>query len=201
MTAMIVHDRRLLGFTPRGYAFSFIVDRQTRLAEIIGMVRANGRTRRIDTLHIFCHGLAARADLGQQMSTSERHGGFGLELGNEGLTLETVARTHAWRGLVGQIVLFACHPAETSGGNAGTRGDGRRFCGELCLWTGAEVIGARDEQRYAHIEQDFWSTYVFDSTPLDFGAWEGPVYRFTPDRPEGVVFTPRPHDPLRPLVY
>lgn len=200
-TTMILHDTRLLGATPHGYDFSFATNENTPLADAVGMVRACGQLRRIDSLHIFCHGGSFNADIGVGMSTAARMPGFGLLLGREGLTLRSVHRTHVWRGLIGQIVLFACHPAATAGGNEGTMGDGRRFCGELSLLTQAEVIGARDIQLYRRIEESFWRRHVFPAAPLDFGNWEGPVYRFTPNRPDGESYVPRPHAPTRAGVY
>ena len=50
------------------------------------------------------------------------HGGFGLQLGRQGLNLFNVGLTRAWRGLVDLIVLFACAPADTASYNRGTWG-------------------------------------------------------------------------------
>lgn len=199
-TTMLLHDRRLEGRTPRGYDFSSIVDQHTPLVKAISRVQACGLRRRIDSLHTFCHGLEGHYDLGLGISTLRSHGGFGLRLCREDLMLMNVGRTHVWRGLVRQIVLFACVAAETSGHNAGTRADGRRFCGELALWTGAEVIASSVRQQYTYIKENWW-TRLFGADPLDFGEWEGPVFRFTPDHPEGQPCRPPRHDPQRPRVY
>jgi hypothetical protein len=201
-TTMILHDTRLLGGMPHGYDFSFATNENTPLADAVGMVRACGQQRRIDSLHIFCHGGSFHADIGVGMSTAAAMTGFGLILCRENLTLRSVHRMHAWRGLIGQIVLFACHPAATAGRNEGTMGDGLRLCGELSLLTQADVIAARDIQLYSRIEDSFWSRYVVPAAPLDFGGWEGPVYRFTPNGPQGGEhYVPRPHTPNRAGLY
>jgi hypothetical protein len=63
------------------------------------------------------------------------------------------------------------------------------------------VIAARDVQAFSTYEDTFWNSIRAGSPHIDFGAWEGPVFRFTPAHPEGIAFTPRPYDPLRPGVF
>ena len=69
--------------------------------------------------------------------------------------------------------MYACAAADTGPGNKDTPADGRRFMGELAGWSGAEVIAARDTQYYTYD--------VKKNIPIDFGMWEGPVYRFDPN--------------------
>ncbi|MBP0462951.1 hypothetical protein J5Y09_03430 [Roseomonas sp. PWR1] len=193
MTSMILHDSRLEGRTPRGYDYTFVVDGGTPLREAIGMVHANATMRRLDVLHVFCHGIEIPADMARGLSTNVPHGGFGLVLCGENLDLRNVSLTHRWRGLVGQIVIFACATAAVGPGNRMTRGDGQRFCAELAAWTGAEVIAGRDVQRYTRGAETFWTRIGFAQTsPIDFGGWEGPVYRFRPGDTRGTEFRPRP---------
>jgi len=45
--------------------------------------------------------------------------------------------------------------------------------GEIALWSGAEVIAARYTQVYP-----FGGSA---NATIDFGTWEGPVYRFDPN--------------------
>ena len=103
-------------------------------------------------------------------------GGFGLQLCREGLSLSNAILAQTWnpgRPLIKRITIYACAPADTGPGNQDTPADGRRFMGELALWSGAEVIAARDTQ-----------TYTFGGSAnalIDFGTWEGPVYRFDPN--------------------
>ncbi len=115
------------------------------------------------------------------MSRNEMSLGFGLQLCREGLTLYNVSLTTAWSGRINRIVLFACGPANTRAGAEGTTGDGRRFCGELALWSGAEVIAAVQTQYY-NTGRSFWEWLrgANREGTIDFGRWEGAVYRFDP---------------------
>ncbi len=175
MASMVIHDRRLVGSTPIWYSFVHQVTAQNHIRGIIETTARRARQAgRLARLHILCHGFEANWNLGGSMCTPTAHGGFGLQLGMEGLTLFNYGLTRVWSGLVDEIVLFACAPADTYAGNAGTWGDGRRFCGYLAATTGARVIAARDTQYYRH-----------GDGPIDFGNWEGPVYEYTADNAEG----------------
>ena len=178
MPSMIIHDGRLHGKTPTRYNYVMQVNAHTTIQHIIGTVAHYGRMHTLSPLHIACHGFEANWNLRGMMCTPQDHGGFGLQLGNEGLSLFNATKTSAWKGLVDLVVLFACAPADTGPGNEGTRGDGRRLLGELALWSGARVIGARDTQYY---NDDT------GKTTIDFGDWEGPVYEFSPATPYGQV--------------
>jgi hypothetical protein len=84
----------------------------------------------------------------------------------------------AWRpgaALIRRITVYACGTAQTGPGNAGTYADGKRFMGELAMASGAYVIAGRDAQTY-----NPESLRVAAPLPIDFGAWEGPVYLFDP---------------------
>jgi hypothetical protein len=187
MASMIIHDRRLTGATPAWYSFVMQVNTGTGVRHIVDTVARRARERRrLARLHVLCHGFEVNWDLGSGMCVPAAHGGFGLQLGREGLNLFNVGLTASWKGLVELIVVFACAPADTYEANRGTWGDGRRFCGELALWSGARVIAARDTQRYT-----YWPD---GSQPIDFGAWEGPVYEFSGTNPEGArVLDPSPY--------
>jgi hypothetical protein len=176
MPSMIIHDRRLHGKTPTRYNYVMQINEQTSLRHIIGTVAHYGRMKKLSPLHILCHGYEANWNLGAQMCVPAAHGGFGLQLGRDNLTLFNVTQTAAWKNLVDTIVVFACAPADTGPGNAGTYADGKRFMGELALWTGAHVIAARDTQIYNDAS---------GRTTIDFGAWEGPVYDFSNATPDG----------------
>jgi hypothetical protein len=178
MTSMIVHDTRLNGRTPLNYNFVMIVDGTRSIDEMVKVVASRARNRgHLDALHLFCHGYESHSNLGEQMSTPDAHGGFGLHICKEGLTFATVRKTTAWKGIVRRIVVYACAPADTAAGNEGTRGDGQRLCGELALWSGAEVIAARDTQYYHRVDAHYSGGRTVGNT-IDFGAWEGPVYSF-----------------------
>ncbi|WP_424810952.1 hypothetical protein [Roseococcus sp. YIM B11640] len=175
MPSMVIHDRRLSGQTPAYYNFVMQVNDKTSIHHIVEVVARRARqVRKLDRLHILCHGYEGHSDLGSGMTIPTAHGGFGLQLGREGLNLFNYGLTSRWKGLVDEIVVFACAPAETYQGNIGTRADGRRFCGYLALTTGARVIAGQDTQYYNDT-----------SGPIDFGAWEGPVFEFSDTNPEG----------------
>ncbi len=184
MASMIIHDRRLAGQTPAYYNFVFQVNDKSHIRYIMHTTARRARqAHHLERLHILCHGYEATWDIGGQRCINAMHGGFGLQLGMEGLTLFNYGEASILKGLVDEIVLFACAPADTYSGNVGTWGDGRRFCGYLALTTGARVIAARDTQ------------YYDDSNgPIDFGDWEGPVYLFTDSSPDGErILDPSPY--------
>lgn len=200
MASMIVHDRRLEGRTPLNYSFVLTVNQSKSISRIVSTVAACARRRsKLAALHIMCHGYEANWNLGQQICTPNAAGGFGLQLGDEGLSLHNASTVTAWRGLVDRIVIFACAPADTLPGNEGTEGDGRRLCGELALWSGAEVIAARDTQYYNTVQARYGAGRTVNDT-IDFGAWEGPVYSFSPDTGQPTQIHPAAYSLVRPAA-
>jgi hypothetical protein len=195
---MIIHDTRLNGATPLNYNYVMDVSDKISIDFVVGRVAHFGRIQKLASLHIFCHGFEADWNLTGKVCMPTAHGGFGLQLCKEGLTLFNVAKTAAWKGLVQQIVLFACAPADTGPGNAGTYGDGKRFCGELALWSNAEVIAARDTQYYDRTTARYSGGRTVANT-IDFGAWEGPVYKFTLENPDGEPYFALPYNSAQPL--
>lgn len=198
MSSMIVHDTRLHGHTPLNYNYVLVVNQGKSIGHIISTVASSARrSGRLALLHIMCHGYEANWNLGQQICVPRAAGGFGLQLGAEGLSLENVSRTSIWKGLINRIVVFACAPADTMRGNEGTAGDGRRFCGELALWSGAEVIAARDTQYYNNVSAHYSRGRVVNDT-IDFGGWEGPVYSFSADSGYGTPINPHAYNMTNP---
>jgi len=196
---MVVHDRRLQGATPLNYNYVKMVGPESPIASVIGSVAHYGAGSPLAVLHILCHGFESHVDLRDQASVPDAVGGFGLQLCAEGLKPFNASLTARWRGRVNRIVVFACAPADTGRGNEGTRGDGRRFCGELALWSGAEVIAARDTQYYNNVQAHYPGGRTVGNT-IDFGAWEGPVYSFTPDVPGGTVIDPKAYNMANPAA-
>jgi hypothetical protein len=173
---MIVHDKRLEGKAPRIAQNTYVVDQPVDISHCIGWVGQYARQQGgLDELMIMCHGFEGNFSIGQQMSTLRASGGFGLQLCRQGLSLENVNLCGNWRGFIQKITVYACAPADTGPGNENTIGDGRRFMGEFALFSGAEVIAARDTQMYRHS----WLSRI------DFGEWEGPVFSFSPITGEG----------------
>lgn len=145
MASMVIHDRRLTGAAPASRSLVMQVNARTGIRHIAATVARRAREkRRLARLHILRHGFEANRDLGGQSSMPQAHGGFGLQLGKQGLNLFNYGLAGSGKGLVDLMVLFACAPADTASGNVGTWGDGKRFCGHPALTTGTRLIAARD---------------------------------------------------------
>jgi hypothetical protein len=159
----------------------YVVDGAVAIKHAVAWIADYARSQgRLDELLIMCHGLEANWDLGHQTCTTKEVGGFGLELCKEGLSLYNVGLVRQWKGLITSITVYACAPADTGPGNEGTAGDGRRFMGEMAMFSGAEVVAARDTQSYSGA-----------TSTIDFGKWEGPVFRLYPIGPS-LPFVPGP---------
>jgi hypothetical protein len=180
---MIVHDSRLLGNAPPIAPNIYTVNATVAIEHCVSWIGVYARSQGgLDELLVMCHGFEATWDLRRQMSTSQQRGGFGLQLCKEGLSLYNVGLVVNWKGAIRRITVYACAPADTGAGNEGTAGDGQRFMGEMALISGAEVIAARDTQTY---------TYGAAS-PINFGGWEGPVFRFDPNSGQPSAVSPGP---------
>ena len=185
-SSMLVHDSRLAGRPPNIAPNSYEVNEKVSIDHAIGWISTYARmSGRLTNLFVMCHGYEAGVeDPFQRVSTYAL--GYGLQLCTEGLTNVNIAKTSALRGLVDTITLFSCGPANTRPGWDGYVGDGRRFCGEMALYSGAEVIAASQTQYYL-MDQSLFDRLLRRPGVIDFGEWEGPVYRFGPDGSSGRV--------------
>jgi hypothetical protein len=195
MSSMLVHDLRLTGKTPGGLADNnYEVDGNVAIQHMIDWIHSYAQTQGgLDNLYIMCHGYEANWNLGDQTCTNFQVGGFGLALCAEGLSLNNATLTQALKGDIKTIIIFACATADTGTGNDGTMADGKRFCGEIAMWTGATVIAATQTQFYS-IDKSFWDWITGKSGTIDFGGWEGPVYSFSPDDGSATVINPPPQN-------
>jgi hypothetical protein len=189
---MVWHDRRLAGSPPAIAPNIYGVDRTTDLDHAIGWIAHYARSRGgLDELIVMCHGFEANWNLGRQMSTTQRVGGFGLQICRQGIDLRNVSKLRAWKPndsqLIARVTIYACGTADTGPGNEGTWGDGRRFMGELAIHSGAYVVAGRDPQVY-----NPESVRPINPLPIDFGEWEGPVFLFDPNTGAGSPFQPGP---------
>jgi hypothetical protein len=185
---MLVHDHRLAGNPPGDMADNtYEVDENVPIDHIIGWIAEySRRSGGLTDLYIMCHGIENNYNYGNWSSTPAARGGFGLQLGKEGLSLYNATITSGLSGKVTKITIFSCATADTAPYNTGTGADGMRFCGEIALWTGAEVIAAVQTQYYVH-PRTFWQwlTRSNRAGTINFGDWEGPVFSFTPANPNG----------------
>lgn len=179
---MLIHDLHLEGRSPSGIAQNTFDVPRTGMstAHVFSWAAAYASQQRgLDNIYIMCHGYEVGVhdgNVGQSLYTL----GGGLQLGNPGLTFDNLSLTSALNGLVRTITLFACGPANTRTGFMNTTADGMRFCGELAVNSGAEVIAAIETQYYFHTPS-WWNSLWGDDGQIDFGEWEGPVFRFSPD--------------------
>lgn len=191
MSSMLVHDLRLAGQTPGNLAENnYEVDGSVPIQHMIDWIHSYAQSQGgLENLYILCHGYEANWNLGDQTCTRFQVGGFGLALCAEGLDLSNASLTAALKGDIKTITIFACATADTGAGNQGTAADGMRFCGEIALWTKAAVIAATQTQFYT-LETTFWDWIKGRQGTIDFGDWEGPVYRFSPDDGSATQISP-----------
>lgn len=180
---MLVHDLRLQGTAPRLAANIYKVDGGTPLSHAIAWIgRYAGTKSGVDQLLIMCHGMSAGVmDTNTNESAVEL--GLGLQFCKENLSLSNVSLTSVWRGLIGEIVLFACGPARTRPGYRNSIIDGSRFCSELAAFADADVVASSETQWYNMLPPTNLLYAMFKIGPqdtIDFGAWEGDVMRFSP---------------------
>lgn len=179
MATVLVHDLRLAGPTPTSTADASIeVGANSPINGLMSsIVNATGTS--IERLLIMCHGYESDTS-GAGNSCTPMTLGFGLCLCMEDLTLANVGVTAQLYDCVSDIILYACGPANTAPMNKGTYGDGQQFCKELASYTNANVYASDVSQNYTFIKYDP-SKLVCETIPIDFGQWEGHVYKFSPD--------------------
>jgi hypothetical protein len=180
MATMSICDRRLFpadaaaGSSAPGVSDNnFYVDATWKIADAFLWVKnfANGQPgQRIPVLSIFCHGFYQWNE-SEALQQSALVGGFGLQLCQEGLlqsNLNVVAPLV--RGKITDIVIYACGTAsdQASGPQNGTN-----FCRSLA--------GAFNAVVYAADRSQVFNYNRGVAAPLNFGEWEGTVYRYTPD--------------------
>ncbi len=180
---MILHDTRLNGSAPSGLADNiFKVDKKNDTAHVFQWIATYARSQGgLDNLFIMCHGGVkstggVHCDVSAQ-SIEQR--ARGLQIGAQNLLLSNLNVTAALNGLVKKITVYACNIAETDPGAKNTADDGKLFCKNLAGYTGAEVIASSEAQTYH--KRGILRYFSDKAGTIDFGAWEGPVFSFTPD--------------------
>jgi hypothetical protein len=182
MADMLIHDLRLAGRSPTGLAQKiFDVPETMPTLQVFNWAAAYAASQRnLYDIYIMCHGYERAVD--DPVAQASRFMlGYGLQLGDPGLTFDNLRCAAGLKGLVSRITLFACGPAHSRAGYWNATGDGMRFCGRLAMISGAEVTAAVQTQYYYNTPN--WSdTLMARSGEIDFGKWEGPVYSFSPDK-------------------
>jgi hypothetical protein len=166
--SVIVHDTRLNGTVNRHEVDHVISTNENHTLHnlISHLLHYAQRQGGISRLWIMCHGYEQIYE-DNVAQASFQIGGYGLQLTADNLTLANVSSMATLRDHIDNIVLFACSPADTHPGTQNTAWDGRRFCSEMAAWTDANVYASSSPQTYMPHH-------------LNFGAWEGKVYQFSP---------------------
>lgn len=124
MTAMLVHDTRLIGNTPNLAPNVYRVGGTTPLRHAFGWIATYAKSQQgLDRLTIMCHGMAAAFHDGAARESASDLG-YRLLFCRERLPLRNINVTAIVRGLVQEIELLACGPARTRPGAENTAADG-----------------------------------------------------------------------------
>jgi hypothetical protein len=106
-----------------------------------------------------CHGF---------VSADSHRGGYGLQLGAEGINFTTSPLFMMLRNKVRVIVLYACRPLDR---DVARRHSGMMMWQQIAGYANCNVVGSATDQVY---------TYG-TSNPIDFGKWEGTVFVIAPN--------------------
>jgi hypothetical protein len=163
---MLLHDKRLAGTSPAIAENIYDFDGTASIAHILGWTRvvadgAGGLRRLI----IMCHGF---------VSSSSHRGGWGLQLGKEGVTYETAPLFVNLRGKVSAIILYSCKSMDI---DAPAGQSGMILWKQIASYAQCRIVGSSSNQTY---------TYGV-SSPIDFGKWEGSVFIVAPNGNSQVI--------------
>ncbi len=172
MIDIIVRDKRLEGNPPKttDQRVVFNIDETISLDSVLSTLafftKNNAGYRNI---LIMAHGL---------VDSKTQHGGLGIQLGKEGLSLQNVQKWNALKGKVREIVIYACAAAGVQVGmaNEAKVGNGVYLCSQIAFYSGAIVTASTDIQLY----KKGVLSLVWD-IEMNFGEWEGTVLHFYPD--------------------
>lgn len=180
-----VLDTRIGARFKRPRPTDIIVGTSTTLTRLFDRVTAALGSNRLSRLSVCCHGYEGGvAD--ERMAMSRMGGGFGLQLGQDDLTFDTVGAFNALSGRFmagGQMDIYACAAAEDSS-STGFTGNGRLLMRELAGQINATVRASDSIQLYNHgvVTTTVFGIPVFSEYEgVDFGDWEGNVWLFLPD--------------------
>jgi len=179
---VVLRDRRAPGGVPsRPHLRIINTDKYTPLNHAFSAIRACRTHGPIHSLFLICHGVTGRDQV--ELVSREGIGGEGLALGLGGVQHSNVSAWIAIRDMVKNIVVYACNAAETQDGYLGTANDGKYLMGALALHTRATVY-AGDVAQYAD--------KMGKKRAMEFGKWEGQLWRFRPDGCAGAPVSKAP---------
>jgi hypothetical protein len=149
------------------------VNEKIRLATAFAKAK-NCATASTDELVIACHGyMAPYVKQGKWVPKIAWRGGYGLEFCQESLTLNNISKVSALNGYFKTIWLMACAPAGKGSKNSPL------FCRQFAKNANAYVIASDKTQLYQPGYSD--NARKMSIMVLQFGKWEGNVYKFWPN--------------------
>jgi hypothetical protein len=134
---------------------------------------------------------------------------YGSNVLAAGRHAENLSLWRRFRGRIDEIRFLSCGAASLSRGTSGIADpdrSGYEMCKQFALDSGAYVMAAEQTQNFSYGYRPYgglasqpkyredWN-YV-DSVPTDFGAWEGPVYVFSPVSGRMIASSTNGKDPV-----
>lgn len=195
---MRVLDSRLGDKVSDRGSTDFVVPENYAINDVVAKIHGMAKEKPINRLTLICHGIGMMVygdmytktgktvvlpgitSSDPSASVCKIYGGYGLELGKEGLSLENVDNFRGLKGsfsCTGVFVICGCAAADTGptytdpSGRTLT-GDGPKLMRALAAATGASVIAA---VRLQTAVQNWYARTA------DRAAFVGPTYLFTPD--------------------
>ncbi len=181
-----VLDTRIGARFNRPRPSDIIVGSATRLPTLMSQIKAACGAGRIGRLSVCCHGYESGIE-NEKTAMSRVGGGFGLQLGSDDLTWQTVSAFADLNGRFagdGMLDIYACAAAEDTTDGTGFTGNGMLLMRELAGYAGVTVRASDTVQTYtAGVVDDsiLGITYGSHYEGVDFGQWEGNVWLFPSD--------------------
>ncbi len=158
-----------------------IVGSTTPLSDVVDKIVNAVGSDQLSKLSICCHGYESGLE-NEETAMSRVGGGFGIELGAEGMTWQTVSVFSALDGKFapgGILEIYSCAAAEDTTDGTGFTGNGRLLMRELAGYVDAIVRASDTIQMYTAGVVGFGPFTWYSG--VDFGDWEGNVWLFMPD--------------------
>jgi hypothetical protein len=157
-----------------------IVGSASKLSWVIDQIRGKVGQNKLRTLSIAAHGFESLVEDPDALM-SYQGGGYGIDLGEDHITLGTVSAFGALDGMFvpgGILEIYACAAADVSRDQYGLSGNGRLLMSELAAYTNAIVRASDAIQMYTAGVRSMLGFSWYEG--VDFGDWEGKVWLFSP---------------------